>query len=715
MLPYPLLGGIMSVKQKFDEEETKYLNRVNSEIDKKIEELSKRLHGRKQELTDHKHYIWDNIYEMDMAEKAANVNSLVGQEANISQIEFERNSLLRLRKSPYFGRIDFLYEGDPVDLIEKFYIGIRGFSCDKTIEQLVYDWRAPVSSMFYDCEEGDASYVAPQGVFKGKIRKKRQYKIENGEFVFILESSLKIDDEILQEVLSQSTDNKMKNIVSTIQREQNQIIRNTAANFLIIQGVAGSGKTSIALHRIAYLLYVYRDQIKSNQMLVISPNHVFSDYISNVLPELGETNLTEMTLDDVLRVELKNICNVEGRFESIEEEIIDSVNFKERKEGIEYKSSREFYDYMNEFLGQFIERYIVFKDFKMGEIVITKEFLKESYSGRYIGKLPYFKRFKEIAEKVAEDIEDRTGKAVSLGTVSKLEKELKTQCLTQNSVYVIYSDFLSYVSKKTGRILSAGNKKSLYYEDAFPLLYFKLELMGYTVFHRIKHVVIDEMQDYTQVQFEILKHIFPCKMTFLGDINQIFSYGNRSAIDVLKQVFSSAQIIEINKTYRSTIEITEFANKIIHLEGVDAFERHGTAPSVQKCQNESDEVKKMSEDIEALINDGMKHIAIICKSEKEAKNMHAKITKASNRDIKLYTKESVKFEGDVIILASYLAKGLEFDAVLIPNVDKNNYSSDLEKQILYIASTRALHRLCLYYIKDKTKLLSFYRETHVKK
>ena len=697
----------MAKKNEFDVEEIQYLDKVVKSITESIEILSNQLAASEKELAEQKRYIWDNIYEMDMVEKASNVDIVVGQEGGIQNKIDEIRSLKKLVKSPYFGRIDFSYDDDTEEMAEKFYIGIRGFSSEDEYEQMVYDWRAPISSMFYDYEEGPASYKAPMGTFEGIIRKKRQYKIENGKLVFILNSSLKIDDEILQEALSHSTDNKMKNIVSTIQKEQNSIIRNDGANVLVVQGVAGSGKTSIALHRIAYILYTFKDKMNSSEMLVVSPNRIFSDYISNVLPELGETNIKEMSLEHLLSNELKGICSVEDRFDSLETIISAGNRETERNLCIEYKSSMDFYRDIQVFFDNFIERYVIFCDVKVGDATIQAATLKRMYTTGYISKLPYFSRFKEITDKLVEEMELGTGETLSAKKKNDILNEIMGKCLRKNSVYQIYKDFLNDLSRDKNLPLELIGKTEINYEDAFPLVFFKFKLIGYTAFHNIKHVVIDEMQDYNRIQFEILKAVFPCKMTILGDINQVLVPRKETVLDVLENVFDDAQIIKVNKTYRSTAEITNFASEIIGLKDVVVFDRHGMEPQVKSCVNNNGEIQSICEILQESLKDGFKNIAVICKDEKEAKDLYAMLINIDAPNISLCTKESVRFDGGIVILTTYLAKGLEFDVVIVPNVDDENYVSDIYRQLLYVSCTRALHKLYLLHTKNKTKFLNF--------
>ena len=497
----------------------------------------------------------------------------------------------------------------------------------------------------------------------------------------------------------------MRNIVSTIQREQNKIIRNLDDKVLVIQGVAGSGKTSIALHRIAYILYAFRDKIRSNEMLVLSPNKIFSDYISNVLPELGEANIREMNFDDLIRVELQNICKVEHRFDFIEYLIGVGDDVTARKTAVEYKSGVDFFYAMLNFLDGFAEKYVRFVDVNVEGLTVPADYIQKYFLKEYTHeKVPYFNRFNNIAS-FADSVEIKFGKVLGARIRAKLVGELKVNCLLKDSILEIYNDFLNELSASLGINLFDGNKSRLNYEDAFPLVYFKFELTGYSAFDRIKHVIVDEMQDYTDVQFEILKKIFPCNMTILGDINQVPIARDLSVLEMLSRVFDGAKLIRINNTYRSTAEITNFADKIIGLKDIVIFDRHGDEPEIKKCDSPSKEIAAIKNIVEQSIADGAKNLAIICKTEREAKRFYDKLIETYSENITLFNRDGTKFVGGLTVVPSYLAKGLEFDAVIIPEASDKNYCSQTDKQILYISCTRALHKLYLTYVGTLSRFL----------
>ena len=274
-----------------------YLGYVLECLERRLTEVGKTLEAGAKEIEDMHDYYWENYNEMDQYgyEEFDNRQALLQQvNANEEQRQLRRR-FQKMLDSPFFGRVDFTYEGD--DAPEEFYIGIGNFAERAGSSPLVYDWRAPVSGLFYDYDKGPAEYEAPSGVFRGDIVSKWQYKIRRGRMIYEFESDIKIDDEILKAELGSSGEIQLKNIIRTIQKEQNAIIRNTRDRIMVIQGTAGSGKTSVALHRIAYLLYHDRKNLRSSNILILSPNSVFADYISHILPELGEEDIREMSFD----------------------------------------------------------------------------------------------------------------------------------------------------------------------------------------------------------------------------------------------------------------------------------------------------------------------------------------------------------------------------------------------------------------------------------
>ena len=359
-----------------EKEEKAYLMDIIALLAANIEQMDKAIEDKSKDVMEHKLYLWENLSELDRAEKSA-VRQIVTQQVAASESLAEKKKRYRkMMAIPYFGRIDFQEKGQPEVL--PLYIGIHSFFNPPTNENLIHDWRAPISSMFYDYELGEAHFDAPSGEVKGNIRLKRQYRIRDGKMEFMLESSLNIQDDILQKELSGNSDDRMKNIVATIQREQNKIIRNDTSNTLIIQGVAGSGKTSIALHRVAYLLYRHKGEITSNDILIISPNKVFADYISNVLPELGETTVPETSMEQILSTVLDNKYKFQNFFGQVSELLEKPApDFIER---IQYKASFEFVSRLDKFILHMENHYFRVTDVKLTKyITIPAEFVGEQF------------------------------------------------------------------------------------------------------------------------------------------------------------------------------------------------------------------------------------------------------------------------------------------------------------------------------------------------
>ena len=381
-----------------EKEEKAYLMDIIALLAANIEQMDKAIEDKSKDVMEHKLYLWENLSELDRAEKSA-VRQIVTQQVAASESLAEKKKRYRkMMAIPYFGRIDFQEKGQPEVL--PLYIGIHSFFNPPTNENLIHDWRAPISSMFYDYELGEAHFDAPSGEVKGNIRLKRQYRIRDGKMEFMLESSLNIQDDILQKELSGNSDDRMKNIVATIQREQNKIIRNDTSNTLIIQGVAGSGKTSIALHRVAYLLYRHKGEITSNDILIISPNKVFADYISNVLPELGEEKIEECGFEELMLKILDNKYKIQTFFDQVAE-ILDKEeeDFIER---IRFKSTTEFIQQMDKYILYLEQNAFRPTDLKAGRIPIPAEYLKERFAAWH--RLPMRSRFQPMAEEIAREL-----------------------------------------------------------------------------------------------------------------------------------------------------------------------------------------------------------------------------------------------------------------------------------------------------------------------
>lgn len=653
----------------------------------------------------------------------------------------------RMLLSPYFGRIDFLEEGEA--LAEKCYIGIANLISDD-YNFLIYDWRAPISSMFYDYEIGDASYTCPEGLISGKLTMKRQYKIENGKIEYMFDSNLKIDDEILQSLLGKSSDSKMKAIVTTIQREQNKVIRNDSYKNLIVQGPAGSGKTSIALHRIAYLLYKYRNKITSKNIVIFSPNNIFNEYISNVLPQLGEENMCQTTFKDYMHEALGNEFQKEGYCEMMEYifNTKHESSYLIRIDNIRFKSSMQFVDVLKGFVAHLETANKNFKDIIIrNQLVISANEIHELYSKDYI-RLPLKKKLQKIQERLLFLLEPYEKKIVE-EKIAELEESgdyVDSREIIERSKVIVkdemspityeidkmtrfnlvdsYKDFykdleifleranVKYDDKKITQIknytlenLRAGR---LDYEDQIAILYLKNATGDRPKTSEIKYIIIDEAQDYTPLQYEIFHQLFgQAHKTILGDINQsINPFMNVGDYRNITQIFEKDNtcVLNLTKSYRSTMEITQFARGILNNKVTEGYvKRRGEEPKVIGCLDKTSIRESILEDIKVCRNRGYKSIGIITKTIGEAEEVYDALKDSVN--VKKIVSDEDEYVNDIVIISAYLAKGLEFDVVMIYNAGQEMYSGDEDRLLLYTACTRALHVLCIYYIGSLSPLL----------
>lgn len=653
--------------------------------------------------------------------------------------------LQRLEKalsSPYFARIDFepALDSNGTGALQ-IYIGISSIQDSRSGKYLVYDWRAPVSSMFYDYEPGRASYLSPRGPIAGDLLLKRQFRIDQGKILFMFDSSVTINDEILQETLAGSTGGRLRTIVYTIQREQNRIIRDNAHRVLIVQGPAGSGKTQIALHRAAYLLYRHRQTLRSENMAIFSPNRIFADYISGVLPELGEYNVGQTTFAGYARKSLPEARYVEDVNDQIEYLLSSRGRMEHlvRVAGIRFKSSGVFLDLLKAFPLQ-LEESLAFRDIVFsGSVVASQRELESLLSSEYT-YLPLFRRIDKIKRRVLWLLEDLRKERESEikkelsgdpDYISFFDSDLKAisrqkvrdemqpivdylESLDPGSLVDIYSRFLSEaavcgqasrdiqeVSWKeiqtwTMRMLDTG---LVPYEDAAPLLLLKGLLEGFPE-NNIRHVIIDEAQDYTLAQYEVIHRSFPSgSLTILGDLQQAINpYMNIGNYENLNDLFGDNHgvFLELRNSYRSTRQITEFCQAILPGDNkVEPMDRPGQLPVVvQTCRNYS-LLDAVASDIRSMHDQGFRSIAVICKTASESEETHRQL-KQRVKGLQLLSRSGRRFKSGHVVIPSYLAKGLEFDAVMVYRAGKDSYFHEGDDRLLYTACTRALHKLHLY-------------------
>lgn len=670
-----------------EKQEKEYLKQIISFLKKVIGNTDASVKDHVDTLAEYKDYIWSNK-DIDPHEIRSMRESILNHFALGESVINKHKRLTKILAIPYFGRIDFLEKKENSKVMPT-YIGIHTFYDPESRATLIHDWRAPVSSMFYDHELGEAGYRSPSGEIKGEISLKRQYRIRGGKMEFMIESALTVHDDILQKELSSNVDDKMKNIVATIQREQNQIIRNEDIRTLIIQGVAGSGKTSIALHRIAYLLYTFRDSISSKDILIISPNKVFSDYISNVLPELGEETVPETSMEQILSGVLEHKYKYQTYF-GLVNELLEKPS-SSLIDRIAYKASFGFISELDKFILHIENTYFKAADVKLTKyITIPAPFIEEQYLR--FNRYPIRRRFDAMADYMLDMLKIQYAFTVTTAGRNLLKKEIRLMFAGNNDIQV-YKDFFKWTNNPGMFKMRKGH--TLEYSDLAPLAYLHLALEGNgNQPFRVKHLLIDEMQDYSPIQYKVIQKLFPCRKTVLGDAGQSVNPYGSSTAETIQKSLTASEIMKLCKSYRSTFEITDFAQKIHPNAELEPVARHGEKPQILQFGSAVEELSGIMGLISTYRKSGYKSLGIICKTEQQAREM-ADVLKSYANDISFLSSQSSAFVQGIVITSAHMAKGLEFDEVIIPQTDERNYRSEIDKSMLYVAVTRAMHRLTL--------------------
>ena len=640
--------------------EKDYLKNVRDIVKKELNLAINNSTIKKNEAGSLKKYVWNSINtlncEIDNLESYFYFNEANKIESVSLFKKDKANIYKKIYKSAYFGRVIFLLNKER----ENIYIGIANVTKDNDI--LVYDWRSPVSSLFYNYGRGNAKYEAPIGDINGKVLLKRQYKILNDKILRLIDSDINIDDEYLQEILSSSSDEKMKNIVSTIQIEQNKIIRENLNKSIIVQGIAGSGKTSVAIHRIGYLLYAIKN-INSSNFLIFSPNNLFSSYISNILPELGEENILNMEFSSFAKSHLQEIKKIETFSEYLKRIYTKDGN----SSSIKFKMSYDSIYKINEFIIKYKKELKFDKGFKLRDIFFSKIELNNLFINKY-SSLNILDRIYKISDYICNKLEikqKKIKKQIFDLLISKLNKNI--------DIISIYNYFIEDVGN-----MDKISEDFVNYEDLSLLLFIKFELFGYPYDRNIKYLTIDEGQDYNYIQYVILKKIFKnAYFSIFGDINQTLNfYIEYLSLNDLSTIFEDSSYIKLNKTYRSSKEIMDYTNQILNIKESEVIRKEFNYPVI--VRNKKYDINK---DIEMLKNK-FSSIAIIVKNENSIKIDGFRLITDENKEM-----------SNLSIIPVYLAKGLEFDAVIVYDI---NYNSILDKKMFYVACTRAHHQLIIY-------------------
>lgn len=631
------------------------------------------------------------------------------KEQSFSTIDRKLKELTILKESPYFGRVTFNdFEFDQKDTL---YVGRFGVTPEGSYEPVIVDWRAPVASLFYHGSLGEAIYNSPDGPIKCDIEGRRQIIVKKGELKGVFDSAIDVKDDILQMVLSNNSSDKLKDVIMTIQQEQDEIIRKDRMTNIVVNGVAGSGKTTIALHRVAYLLYNYRKELE-DKVLILGPNGIFMEYISQVLPSLGEVGVKQETFASFALKEMDNELYIMS-FDKYLEKILS----KDKKfiEDATYKNSYSIIEDLDNLIKDMDKNYFNVEEVKyFGELVISKEEIEEMFTKHY-GYMPLFRRSEKIKRIILSKIKDKRDEKVwELNEEIRKEKEKLTPeelLIEENNlefrrrlrIREIVKEVMNSRAKLDNWILREdiskiydrfnSNREEYTINDLAPILYLAIKLEGKKASRDYRHVVIDEAQDYSPLQFKVVRELTGTKyFTIVGDVNQrLIKYLDTAPMMELDKIFEDVnpEIYNLNKSYRSTYEIMEYANKYLDEDRIIPLVRHGKPVEEFEFDNKDDFSDSIIESLKEFANEGLESVAIITKDKEELEKVYNLISNKVH--LVKFDNEDVLYKGGNVIIPSYFAKGLEFDGVIIIDNDSSNKES--EDLIKYIMSTRALHRL----------------------
>lgn len=719
----------------------------------------------KQEMGEYTAHAMASLYKDDGFQQLAEAALYVDQiNSRIALQRDKANRIVQLERmllSPYFARVDFLFDGEASP--EKMYIGRSSMKNPDDNEIVVYDWRAPVASLFYRFGPGRAHYEAPAGKIEGDLQLKRQYEIRGGQLAYFFDADVEIVDEFLRQFLSQNASARMKTIVETIQRDQDAVIRDSENDLLMVQGAAGSGKTSIGLHRVAYLMYQgLANRLAADNIAILSPNTLFERYISNILPELGEQNVVSLTVEKILRNILGN-RDFQTKNELLE--ILgasgDGEEYRLIKGDLEFKTGFPFIEILERFIVAIPRRFIDFRDvdYDGGAIAGRQELKNRIINNRkglslavllrqqettilnqvHEARKGRIERLKQFVKRFGYSPQESAAAARLLSVLESaaLIKEIRT--FTELGYFSLYRrlfedeawfyqlasglslpENISDIISRSRRNLESGQ---LGHGDALALAYLTLRLGGYRYMERIRQVVLDEAQDYYPLHFALYHRLFPkARYTVLGDINQtIAKEADGSFYEQISRILDKdkSTLVAMNKSFRCTSEILSFSAGF--LDGgveMESFNRHGEPPSVNTAEDEAGLADKIIEEIASSVAKDCASIGLICKTAAGAARWFARLAplwagRGDGTEIHLVEETREDELSGVFVIPVYLTKGLEFDAVLILDADRAHYPGRDDRKLLYIACSRALHRLALFYTGEASPWLVNHPERRV--
>lgn len=713
-------------------QEKEYLLKVVDILEDEIQNYDTRVKSLSNNIQEQMSYAWDKTNRLSDTEFIYAVANIQKRSVYAENANKKVNSYRKMLNNAYFARIDF----DDGEEVLPVYIGIA--SLQQGDDFYVYDWRAPISSMFYNSEVGKSSYTISTGdKITGNITLKRQYKISGREIKEVFDTDMQIIDSVLKQMLAKNATNKMKNIVNTIQKEQNEIIRKNDVDLLIVQGPAGSGKTSIAMHKIAYLLYSERDKINNSNVMILSPNDIFNNYISDVLPDIGEDNVCQATYYEFAKAYITEF-SISSKIEDAYEVVYasDKEQSKNKYNELKFKFDPIYTNILSDYIELNKIELLGLEPIEIAEEIIMDldEMSKIAKQIPANGESLYI-RGKKIIERIFLTANMKTKKQLTLEKLKKqaLENLVKIKIKIGGLFKQLYSDkaeFISFVKSEFEKYDRADEfddfnfdyifdttaenlaNDHLEFQDVTPFMFLKSRIIGISANKNIKYVLIDEAQDYSIAQYKILSMLFKnSNITLLGDVNQSILPFNQTdnydeiakTIKVYKPNITSNEC-ELSKTYRSTFEINEYAKRVIPSRNTyTQIDRHGDEIVIHK-QAEFNPAEIVENAIK--LKNSYNTVAIICKNIEETLLYSQVISSPEyTNKFRVVTKnDNVFVEEKIMIIPSYLAKGLEFDAVIVSNASAEQYAES-ERNLFYVVLTRALHKLEIYHTGDYTKLV----------